>query len=61
MIFTRATILQALCMPVVFDDSIKRSRWMLEAYPKSLAGVLNIELLGGEKLEKRAVYNLDGI
>jgi hypothetical protein len=48
-------------MPVVFDDSIKRSRWMLEAYPKSLAGVLNIELLGGEKLEKRAVDNLDGI
>jgi AcrR family transcriptional regulator len=43
-----AAILQALCMPEVFDELVKRSGWATEAYQEWLAGILKRELLGRE-------------
>jgi hypothetical protein len=43
-----AAILQALCMPEVIDELVKRPGWTAEAYQKWLAGILKRELLARE-------------
>jgi AcrR family transcriptional regulator len=53
-----AAILQALCMPEVFEELVKRSGWTVEAYQEWLAGILKRELLKNEK-QKRAASKLD--
>jgi AcrR family transcriptional regulator len=41
-----AAILQALCMPEVFEELAKRSGWTVEDYQEWLARILKEELLG---------------
>lgn len=40
-----ASILQALCLPEVFDELVRRSGWSMEAYQSWLANALRRELL----------------
>jgi len=48
-----SAILQALCMPEIFDELVRRSGWTEEDYQEWLAGILKRELLGSEN-QKRA-------
>jgi AcrR family transcriptional regulator len=42
-----AAVLQALCMPEVFEELVKRSGWTADIYQEWLADILRKELLGG--------------
>ena len=43
-----ASILQALCLPEVFDELVRRSGWSVEEYQEWLAKTLNREILNSK-------------